>query len=302
MVNVSIKRASRMAGTSLLILSAAALVACGGGGGAEDSALSSARSQELQSPGPVPCTDSDVTGLSAAGLPALHSCTFNSNPPPSTCQAAYPGLLVREVRVVVGENKIEDETGVIPALPSWLGITLNATNNVLAWTSTDTATVDYQVVGVFLKNGNQTHHYDYFRHTAPGYTFPISGDARLLPPVVANPIFLYNVCYIIKRPTVVTGPAEWCSPGYWKNHTDSWAATGIGLTELYSAYYRLSTLDYKTTGRGCSTAPSSPTLFQAIDMPQCYGGPAANLVADLLSDNHPGINYQGTRVENCPLN
>ena len=289
MVNVSIKRASRMAGTSLLIVSAAALVACGGGGGAEDSALSSARSQELQSPGPVPCTDSDVTGLSAAGLPALHSCTFNINPPPSTCQAAYPGLPVREVRVVVGENKIEDETGVIPALPSWLGITLNATNNVLAWTSTDTATVDYQVVGVFLKNGNQTHQYN--------YPTPISSDARLLPPVVANSIFLYNVCYVVKTP-VVPGPAQWCSPGYWKNHTDSWAATGIAFTRPYT----LSTLDVKTTGRECSTASTTPSVFEVISMPQCYGGEAANLVADLLSDNHPGINYLGRRVENCPLN
>jgi hypothetical protein len=40
-----------------------------------------------------------------------------------------------------------------------------------------------------------------------------------------------------------------------------------------------------------------------ISTPQCYGGEAANAVADILSAAHPDVDFYGTRVEgSCPLN
>ena len=45
-----------------------------------------------------------------------------------------------------------------------------------------------------------------------------------------------------------------------------------------------------------------PTLQEVLDNPQIYGGEAMNNVADLLSEAHPGVDFQGDRVEDsCPL-
>ncbi len=288
-------RAGRIVGTSVLLVSAAVLVACGGGG--SDDTLS-ARTPTLQSTNDACGPGTNAGSASTRVVTAKHYCDFNPGSPPATCAAHFPGIDVKEIKVVpaVAGNNTEQITAGPPlvtlaALPAWLGVTLSGTNNnVLAWT----ATTAFQVVGVVLKNGEQTHVYDYLN---PLLNVP--GDSNLQPPVLANNILWYNVCYIPATVTPPpTGPAQWCSPGYWKNHTDSWAATGVAL----STRYTLSTLDVKTTGRGCSTASRTPSLFEVISMPQCYGGPAANLVADFLSDSHPSINYTGVRVENCPLN
>ena len=153
----------------------------------------------------------------------------------------------------------------------------------LTWAATDTATTDYQVVAVLMKSGGETHIYDY-----PS----ASGDSELVPPRTDLQTLWYNICYIAKP--IVTKPAEWCSPGYWKNHTSNWPVA-------LSTPYTLGAVSIKRSGKGCASAPAAPTLFDVVNQPQCYGGESANLVGDYLS-SLSGINYQGVRADNCPLN
>lgn len=94
--------------------------------------------------------------------------------------------------------------------------------------------------------------------------------------------------------------AEWCSPGYWRQtqHLDSWTATGIdpcvsGTSCPANSYYNYH-FDPDLAG--------NPTLWQVLQSPQTYGGPAFNNVGDLLSMLHPDVNFTGGRVEDsCPL-
>lgn len=87
---------------------------------------------------------------------------------------------------------------------------------------------------------------------------------------------------------------EWCSPGYWRqpHHLDSWDATGISTDELYEDYFG-------------DTFRDDPTLLEVLENPQIYnrkGTGAFNNVGDLLSMNHPDVDFDGERAENCPLN
>jgi hypothetical protein len=99
-----------------------------------------------------------------------------------------------------------------------------------------------------------------------------------------------------------TPPGEWCGPGYWRqaHHLGSWDAAYFLPDMLFSAIFgeppELSKLGQR---RGVT---DDPTLWQVLQSPQYYGGEAFNLVADLLSDAHPGVNFLGERVEDsCPL-
>jgi len=88
---------------------------------------------------------------------------------------------------------------------------------------------------------------------------------------------------------------EWCSPGYWRqpHHLDSWAATGISTGAFYNSFG----FSPQLTG--------NPTLLQVLQSPQTYnkkGSGAFNNVGDLLSGAHPDVDFDGKRVENCPLN
>jgi hypothetical protein len=96
---------------------------------------------------------------------------------------------------------------------------------------------------------------------------------------------------------------EWCSPGYWRQpqHIDSWTATGISPDDKYSAYFGAAPSRNK---QGVTNnAPTDPTLLEVLQFPQYYGGEAFNKVGDLLSEEHPDVDYKGQRVEDsCPLN
>jgi hypothetical protein len=87
---------------------------------------------------------------------------------------------------------------------------------------------------------------------------------------------------------------EWCSPGYWRNHLDSWPAGTHGT--YYNDYSHLYAFDPKTID-------SNPTLDEVLASPQVYGGPAFNNVGDLLSDLS-GLDFDigDPRNHNCPLN
>jgi hypothetical protein len=100
-----------------------------------------------------------------------------------------------------------------------------------------------------------------------------------------------------------TPPGEWCSPGYWRqpHHLDSWEATGISPDELYSDYFGEAPTRNKQGER--NNAPTDPTLWDVLQMPQYYGGDAFNAVGDLLSNAHPDVNFLSERIEDsCPLN
>ncbi|WP_030692855.1 hypothetical protein [Streptomyces globisporus] len=99
--------------------------------------------------------------------------------------------------------------------------------------------------------------------------------------------------------TAPPGDAEWCSPGYWKNHPAAWGPTGVSPDTLYSSVFGAPPPRSPNGVR--NNAPTDPSLFVVVSNPQWYGGGAANNVADYLSDHHPDINYQGVRVDNCPL-
>lgn len=284
----------RVGGIALMGAAVAALVACGGGGDATDA--TTVRTAVLQSPGSGAngCTGTEpITAPTGLGVLPTHFCSNLQGPPPDSCKAYFPGAFTAELRVDLKPEVIiqwsEDASAAqtLASLPSWWQPTVDG--NQLSWSSTSG---DWDVVAVILKNGGETHVYDY-SSTKP------SGDTKLQPPYPDNAILnWYNVCLVPK----VKGDPQWCSPGYWKNHTDAWLKTGISPSALYTSYYDASTLSIKTTGKDCSDASANATVFDVISKPQCYGGEAANLVADLLSDKHPSVNYTGSRVENCPLN
>jgi hypothetical protein len=281
---------------ALASLSVAILAACGGGGAETPKATSSA----LRSPvvgEECPFGSPDTPATTTLNVMAAHYCGNNPAAPPSTCSAYYPSVAgLQEVRVQLPPAhasliQLWDGTALseLSALPAWL--TTSVSGNILDWSATDTALVDHQVVGVILKNGGDTHVYDYSGTPTAG------GDTALYPPHPGNTILnWYNVCFVAK-PKVTEKP-QWCSPGYWKNHTEAWT---ISQSLKYTDYFAASTLSIKTHGRDCADANAGASIYEVISKPQCYGGEAANKVADLLSAKY-GLNFTGERVENCPLN
>jgi len=89
----------------------------------------------------------------------------------------------------------------------------------------------------------------------------------------------------------------WCSPGYWKNHLDSWSVAD--QNKLYST---LGSWAAPLSKKAPTSGPgSNPTLLQVVSDPSTYGGPATNSVADYLSNKIFGTPI-GSGIEGCPLN
>lgn len=132
------------------------------------------------------------------------------------------------------------------------------------------------------------------------YDPQVNSDSGLASPPNASgkPAGLSNLTFCWNTEKV----AQWCSPGYWRqpHHLDSWDATGISPDTLYSERFGAApqlTKKGKTDG-----AVTDPTLLEVLQSPQYYGGDAFNRVGDLLSDEHPDVNYSGVRIEDsCPL-
>ena len=96
---------------------------------------------------------------------------------------------------------------------------------------------------------------------------------------------------------------EWCSPGYWKNHSDAWAPLAALTPPILPTTIFNGPTRFDPTKRACKGAHNPGSLLDVISMPSCYGGEAANAVADILSNAHPGVSFYGVRVEgSCPLN
>jgi len=114
-----------------------------------------------------------------------------------------------------------------------------------------------------------------------------------------NPSGLVFAGSVSWTPPVVT---TWCSPGYWKNHPQSWPA-GY-LTLKYNSFSGVYAHDPKTFvgyDFGKKDGSNNPTLIEVISNPSIYGGPATNNVADILSNKVFGTPI-GSGVESCPLN
>ncbi|HEX5757639.1 MAG TPA: hypothetical protein VF121_00435 [Thermoanaerobaculia bacterium] len=87
---------------------------------------------------------------------------------------------------------------------------------------------------------------------------------------------------------------EGCTPGYWKNHTDSWAGTGYSPGQTTGSVF---------AGAAAFPSLASKTLLQSL---QAGGGPgtlgAAQIllraaVAALLNAAHPDVDYPRTTAE-----
>jgi len=88
------------------------------------------------------------------------------------------------------------------------------------------------------------------------------------------------------EPMTIEG--QGCTPGYWKNHTDSWPATGYSPSQSVQSVFA-SAAGYPGIG--------SASLIEALDFKGGSGvdGAAHNLlraaVAGLLDASHPGVEY-----------
>jgi hypothetical protein len=167
----------------------------------------------------------------------------------------------------------------------------NSDGTYFDWSATPNS-----IGAVIVKGGNAANvfFYDPQAFSDSGLYSPDNASGK--PAEVSHVTFCWNL-----DPVVDEG--EWCSPGYWRQpqHLDSWEATGISPDDLFfdalGYYPPLSKLGV-TYG-----ATTNPTLLQVLQSPQYYGGDAFNAVGDLLSTDHPDVNFLGTRVEDsCPLN
>lgn len=119
-------------------------------------------------------------------------------------------------------------------------------------------------------------------------------------PANMNPDSMLWTAGILRLPVPVEPPppteegTEGCTPGYWKNHTGSWAGTGYTPGQTVGSVFS-----------GASAFPSlaSQTLLQAL---QGGGGPgtlgAAKILlraatAALLNAAHSGVDYTRTTAE-----
>ena len=98
---------------------------------------------------------------------------------------------------------------------------------------------------------------------------------------------------------------EWCSPGFWRNSpiaaSEAADAGGFSMDDPYEDFFDPID-DINERQRTRLDLPLSPTLTQVLDYPQVYKGGAFNNVGDLLSEAHPDVHFDGTRVEgSCPL-
>lgn len=85
-----------------------------------------------------------------------------------------------------------------------------------------------------------------------------------------------------------------CTPGYWKNHTDSWAAAGYSPDQLTGSVF---------AGSAAFPTLASKTLLQSLQGgggPGTLGGATVLLraaVAALLNAGHPDVDYPRTTAE-----
>jgi len=88
--------------------------------------------------------------------------------------------------------------------------------------------------------------------------------------------------------------SQWCSPGYWRNNTDSWPVS-VPTATTYSFVFSSAPNVTNTNPANCKTLAADPTLLDVLENNNCYGGETFNSVADYLSTKHPDVNFTGER-------
>jgi len=118
-------------------------------------------------------------------------------------------------------------------------------------------------------------------------------------PANQNPDSLLWVLGLLRLPLPETGPNETggdegCTPGYWKNHEDSWAGTGYTPGQTAGSVF---------SGAAAFPSLAAKTLLQTL---QGSGGPGLEggakillraAVAALLNAAHSGVDYPRTTAE-----
>ena len=169
----------------------------------------------------------------------------------------------------------------------------------ISWSTTDNTFVSWTAahggLAVILKGGNGAHVYY--------YDGSYSWDGQLASPLNngGNIADLSNITFCWNPPVVAE--SQWRSPGFWRqsHHLASWDATGYSPDDMF--YGALGYYPPRTNQGVRQSATTNPTLWQVLQSPQWYGGEAFNAVGDLLSDAHPDVNFDGTRMkDSCPLN
>lgn len=121
--------------------------------------------------------------------------------------------------------------------------------------------------------------------TSSGVTF-ILGAQQVDPPTGSGAIDDIRVC--IRQAL----GGEGCTPGYWKNHTDSWPATGYSTSQKLSSVF--------SSASSISSSFGNTTLLNALQFgggPGVLGGAeilARAAVSALLNAAHPGVDYPET--------
>ncbi|HEX6791559.1 MAG TPA: SdrD B-like domain-containing protein [Candidatus Krumholzibacteria bacterium] len=76
------------------------------------------------------------------------------------------------------------------------------------------------------------------------------------------------------------GETEGCSPGYWRNHLEAWAATPYSPDDKVNATF------------GCDLVDDDNlTLGECIDAPETYGTLVFHAIAALLNATHPDVDF-----------
>ncbi len=171
--------------------------------------------------------------------------------------------------------------------PPGVALTVDPGGRSLAWAAS------FPVQAVVVGARGRLHIYTY----AP----PTSRDAGLAAPRDGG-----GMPVRIDRALVCWGADDvevaWCPPEFWASPASdrAWRATGVAPGERFSDRFGFEPPRSEVARE--LGAPISPTLRQIVVAPQWYGGDAADLVADLLSELHPDVAFIGPRpADTCPL-
>jgi hypothetical protein len=176
---------------------------------------------------------------------------------------------------------------VVGTPPPGVALTVDPGGRTVAWAAA------FPLHAVLVGAGGRVHVY--------AYEPPLTRDAGLSAPRDGGglPVRIDRVlvCWTADGVEVA-----WCPPGFWASPASeaAWRAAGVAPDERFSARFGVEP-PRSAVARDLG-APLSPTLRQVLVARQWYGADAADLVADLLSDRHPGVTFAGARLADaCPL-
>ena len=85
-----------------------------------------------------------------------------------------------------------------------------------------------------------------------------------------------------------TGGSQGCTPGYWKNHEDSWPATSFSTSQKVQSVFGQASL---YSGLGNATLLQALSFNGGSDLNGAAGNLLRAATAGLLNTSHPGVDY-----------